>query len=119
MWAENASSGHLVARPKQPATEAADAPDARLRTIDHGIGLGDQIGNMPAHGLEGIAIKLWAITWFLDETDAVLDIKGLRQLRALDREARRVGGSLSPAGAVLNRRMAANDSDCLWPIWSS
>ncbi|MEO9229762.1 MAG: hypothetical protein ABI216_12585 [Devosia sp.] len=43
---------------------------------------------LPADGLPALAIKIETVVWFLDSTDAVLDSKGLRQLRALAREAR-------------------------------
>jgi len=110
-----------MAKRRQAATAAQDGPDARLvalgrelrrtirrarrqrrqtstskdwsGTLDDALGLVHRIGSVPAIGLEGLAIKLWAVTWFLDETDAVLDVKGLRQLRALDREARRLAGT--------------------------
>jgi hypothetical protein len=109
-----------MAEHTQAATEAQDGPDARLvalgrelrrtiqrarrqrrqastakdwsSTLDAALGLVEQISTVRAAGLQGLAIKLWAVTWFLDETDAVLDVKGLRQLRALDREARRLAG---------------------------
>ena len=43
-----------------------------------------------AEGLPGLAAKLGAVVWFLEETDAVLDAKGARQLRAIAAEARRL-----------------------------
>jgi hypothetical protein len=109
-----------MAEHTQPATAAQDGPDARLvalggelrrtiqrarrqrhspsgssawlSTIEDAFELVDRISTVRATGPQGLAIKLWAMTWFLDETDAVLDVKGLRQLRALDREARRLAG---------------------------
>ena len=40
-----------------------------------------------------MAIKIRAVVWFLDETDAVLNVKGMRELRALAREAGRLARS--------------------------
>ncbi|MEO8758846.1 MAG: hypothetical protein ABI398_13980 [Devosia sp.] len=57
-------------------------------TFDEALSLVDRIAKMPADGLDGLAIKIEAVVWFLDSTDAVLDVKGLRQLRGLAREAR-------------------------------
>jgi len=50
--------------------------------------LGGAADSSPALGLSGVAVKISALRWFLDEDDAVLDTKGIRQLRALDREVR-------------------------------
>jgi len=108
-----------MAKRRQQATDTDNEPDARLvalgqelrstirrasrqrrnvpdsaawsQTIENAFELVDQISTVRAAGLQGLAIKLWATTWFLDETDAVLDLKGLRQLHALDREARKLG----------------------------
>jgi hypothetical protein len=60
--------------------------------MDEALGLVDQIVSTPALGLTGIAIKIGALCWFLAETEATLDARGLRQLRALDRGARRMVG---------------------------
>ena len=62
------------------------------RTIDDAFGVVDRIAGTPAHGLDGLAVKIGALRWFLAETDAILDAKGLRQLCSLDREARRLTG---------------------------
>ena len=78
-----------IRRANRQRTQVTDSPDWLL-TLDHAQGLVDQISAVPANGIEGVAVKLRAITWFLDSTDAVLDLKGLRQLRDLDWEARRL-----------------------------
>jgi hypothetical protein len=116
-----------MAKRKQAATAALDGADARLvalgrelrrtirrarrqrhspsgssawsSTIEDAFELVDQISTVRATGLQGLAIKLWTVTWFLDETDAVLDVKALRQLRALDREARRLAGRAAASTA--------------------
>ena len=79
----------VIRRANRQRTQGSDSPDWLL-TLDHALGLVDQISAVPANGIEGFAVKVRAITWFLDSTDAVLDLKGLRQLRDLDREARRL-----------------------------
>ena len=61
-------------------------------TVDEGLGLVDRMMSVSAAGLLGLAIKIGAVVWFLQETDAILDAKGLRQLRSLNREARRLTG---------------------------
>ena len=74
-----------IRRARRQRRQRSDSADWSS-TIDHALKLVDQISIVPAVDLQGVAIKLWAVTWFLDETDAVLDLKGLRQLRALSRE---------------------------------
>ena len=59
-------------------------------TLDEAFGLVDRMTAIPAQGLDDIAIKIGALVWFLRETDAVLDARGMRQLRALALEARRL-----------------------------
>ena len=59
-------------------------------TVDEGLGLVDRMMSVSAAGLPGLAIKIGAVVWFLQQTDAILDGKGLRQLRSLEREARRM-----------------------------
>src|SRR3569623_1835582 len=39
--------------------------------------------------LSGVAIKLHALCWLVEETDAILDVTALRQLRSLHRDALR------------------------------
>ena len=59
-------------------------------TLEDAFGLVDQMTSIPAQGLDDIAIKIGAVVWFPHETDAVLDARGMRQLRALALEARRL-----------------------------
>ena len=59
-------------------------------TTDDAFSVVDGVMRISAEGLPGLAIKISAVVWFLEETDAVLDAKGLRQLRALAMEARRL-----------------------------
>ena len=66
-------------------------------TTDAAFRIVDGVMDIPAKGLAGLAIKLSAVVWYLDDTDAVLDVKGMRQLRALAIEARRLARGLSPA----------------------
>ena len=66
-------------------------------TTDAAFRVVDGVMDIPAEGLVGLAIKLSAVVWYLDDTDAVLDVKGMRQLRALAIEARRLARGVSPA----------------------
>ena len=59
-------------------------------TLDDAFGVVDDIMRISAEGSLGLAIKTSAVVWFLQETDAVLDAKAMRQLRALALEARRL-----------------------------
>ena len=62
-------------------------------TIDEALGVVGRIARTPAHGLPGLAVKIYATVWFLlDASDAVLDDEGARQLRALSREVHRLAG---------------------------
>ena len=65
-------------------------------TTDAAFRVVDGVMDIPAEGLAGLAIKLSAVVWYLDDTDAVLDVKGLRQLRALASEARRLVRGAGP-----------------------
>jgi hypothetical protein len=65
-------------------------PTAWSTTVDESFGLVDRMMRVRAAGLPGIAAKISAVAWFLEETDAVLDAKGARQLRAVAAEARRI-----------------------------
>ena len=65
-------------------------------TTDAAFRVVDGVMDIPAKGLVGLAIKLSAVVWYLDDTDAVLDVKGLRQLRALASEARRLVRGAGP-----------------------
>jgi hypothetical protein len=57
----------------------------------HGaFGVVDRMTPITAQNLTDLSIKIGATVWFLEVTDAVLDAKGMRQLRALAREARRL-----------------------------
>ena len=76
-----------IRRASRQKREALDAGRGS-RTVDDALNLVDQISGTRAAGVHGLAVKLWAVAWSLEETDAVLDVKGLRQLRALVREAR-------------------------------
>ena len=81
------------ARRQQPDSEGGPAQwQAWSGTTDEALGLVDQVAGTPALGLAGIAVKIGALRWLLEETDAILDAKGLRQFRSLDREARRLTG---------------------------
>jgi hypothetical protein len=40
--------------------------------------------------MSGVAIKLHALCWLVEETDAILDVTALRQLRSLHRDALRL-----------------------------
>ena len=85
----------LVRRARRQRRGAEGGPaqwQAWSGTTDEAFGLVDRIAGTPALGLDGIAVKIGALRWFLEETDAILDAKGLRQLRSLDREARRLTG---------------------------
>ena len=70
--------------------QGTDQWTAWSSTLDEAFGLVDRMTSTSARGLEGVAIKIGAVVWFLEETDAVLDTKGMRQLRALAAEARRL-----------------------------
>ena len=59
-------------------------------TMDEAFGLVDRMTPISARGLPDVAIKIGAVVWYLEVTDAVLDTKGMRQLRALALEARRL-----------------------------
>ena len=65
-------------------------------TTDAAFRVVDGIMQLPAESLAGLAIKLGAVVWYLDDTDAVLDVKGMRQLRALATEARRLVRGAGP-----------------------
>ena len=58
--------------------------------VEDAFSVVDGMMRIPAVGSPDLAIKISAVVWFLEETDAVLDAKGLRQLRALAMEARRL-----------------------------
>ena len=79
------------ARRLQRGTEQGSAQWAAWSsTMDEALNLVDLIASTPARGLAGIAVKIGALRWFLEGSDAILDAKGLRQLRHLDREAQRL-----------------------------
>lgn len=61
-----------------------------LAAIEAAFSLVDRIVSTRAHGLSGIAIKIAAIVWFLNETDAVLDAIASKQLSGIAREARQL-----------------------------
>lgn len=62
-------------------------------TVNEAFEMTDEIAKAPASDLPGIAIKLGAIAWALDDMDAILDRKGARQLRRLASEAARLAHS--------------------------
>ena len=59
-------------------------------TTDDAFGVVDGMMRVSADGSLGLSIKISAVVWFLEETEAVLDAKGMRQLSALALEARRL-----------------------------
>jgi hypothetical protein len=57
---------------------------------DEALDLVRQIARTPARDAAELAIKIAATVWFLETTDAVLDVDGVRHLRALVKDARRL-----------------------------
>ena len=49
-----------------------------------------KIARIGATDMSGVAIKLHALCWLVEETDAMLDVTALRQLRSLHRDALRL-----------------------------
>ena len=70
--------------------QGTDQWTAWSSTLDEAFGLVDRMMRVSADGSLGLSIKISAVVWFLEETDAVLDAQGMRQLRALVTEARRL-----------------------------
>ena len=58
--------------------------------MDAAVRLVELIARTPARDAADLAIKISATAWFLEATDAVLDADGMRQLRALVKDARRL-----------------------------
>ena len=69
----------LVRRARRQQPDSVGGPtqwQTWSSTMDEALGLVDQITGTPALGLAGIAVKIGALRWFLEETDAILDAKG-------------------------------------------
>lgn len=58
--------------------------------MDEALALVEHITRTPARDAADLAIKISATVWFLETTDAVVDVGGLRQLRIIVKYARRL-----------------------------
>ena len=79
-----------AARLRQGMKQGTPQWTAWSKTMDEAFDLVDRMTPISARDISDLAIKVGATVWFLEETDAVLDAKGMRQLRALARETRRL-----------------------------
>lgn len=70
--------------------QSADHWGVWSSAMDEAVRLVELIARVPAKDAADLAIKIGATAWFLEATDAVLDVGGMRQLRALVKDARRL-----------------------------